>query len=106
MNYIKAGCAYYINGTQIINNGEESISVAEAKEYMKYLEEKYDRRLSTLYIELDGDEVALHYKFVAMPFERIRRITGYLVGDMSSWNDAKAAEESDRVKHDVVLDVI
>lgn len=32
-------------------------------------------------------------------FERIRRITGYLVGDMSHWNDAKAAEEQDRVKH-------
>ncbi len=32
-------------------------------------------------------------------FERIRRITGYLVGDMSHWNDAKAAEEKDRVKH-------
>ena len=32
-------------------------------------------------------------------FERIRRITGYLVGDMSRWNDAKKAEEHDRVKH-------
>lgn len=32
-------------------------------------------------------------------FERIRRITGYLVGTMDKWNDAKRAEESDRVKH-------
>ena len=32
-------------------------------------------------------------------FERIRRITGYLVGDMDRWNDAKTAEEGDRVKH-------
>lgn len=31
--------------------------------------------------------------------ERIRRITGYLVGDMSKWNDAKRKEEADRVKH-------
>ncbi|RCW73170.1 anaerobic ribonucleoside triphosphate reductase [Saliterribacillus persicus] len=31
--------------------------------------------------------------------ERIRRITGYLVGDMKKWNSAKSAEESDRVKH-------
>lgn len=30
---------------------------------------------------------------------RIRRITGYLVGDMSKWNSAKYAEESKRVKH-------
>ena len=32
-------------------------------------------------------------------FERIRRITGYLVGTMDRWNDAKTAEEKDRVKH-------
>ena len=32
-------------------------------------------------------------------FERIRRITGYLVGTMDRFNDAKRAEEHDRVKH-------
>lgn len=32
-------------------------------------------------------------------FERIRRITGYLVGTLDKWNDAKKAEEKDRVKH-------
>lgn len=32
-------------------------------------------------------------------FERIRRITGYLVGTMDKWNDAKKTEEHDRVKH-------
>jgi len=32
-------------------------------------------------------------------FERIRRITGYLVGTMDKWNDAKKAEERDRVVH-------
>ena len=32
-------------------------------------------------------------------FERIRRITGYLVGTMDKWNDAQRAEERDRVKH-------
>ncbi|MBQ9348294.1 MAG: hypothetical protein IJT94_13335 [Oscillibacter sp.] len=34
-----------------------------------------------------------------VPFERIRRITGYLVGTMEKWNNAKRAEERDRVKH-------
>jgi ribonucleoside-triphosphate reductase len=33
------------------------------------------------------------------PFERLRRITGYLVGSLERWNDAKRAEESKRVKH-------
>ena len=32
-------------------------------------------------------------------FERIRRITGYLVGTLDRFNDAKKAEEKDRVKH-------
>lgn len=32
-------------------------------------------------------------------FERIRRITGYLVGTMGRWNNAKKSEERDRVKH-------
>ena len=40
-------------------------------------------------VEGDGD----------IGFERIRRITGYLVGTMDKWNDAKTAEEKDRVKH-------
>ena len=32
-------------------------------------------------------------------FERIRRITGYLVGTLDRWNNGKTAEEKDRVKH-------
>ena len=40
-------------------------------------------------VEDDGD----------LGFERVRRITGYLVGTMDKWNDAKTAEEKDRVKH-------
>lgn len=34
-------------------------------------------------------------------FQRIRRITGYLVGTLDKWNDAKKAEEKDRVKHGI-----
>lgn len=36
---------------------------------------------------------------LGVKFERIRRITGYLVGTMDTWNSAKRAEERDRVKH-------
>ena len=32
-------------------------------------------------------------------FERIRRITGYITGDLRTWNSAKRQEEHDRVKH-------
>ena len=34
-------------------------------------------------------------------FERIRRITGYLVGTLDRFNDAKRAEVNDRVKHGI-----
>lgn len=44
----------------------------------------------------------MDYKMGAgVPFERIRRITGYLVGTMEKWNNAKKAEERDRVKHSI-----
>lgn len=37
-------------------------------------------------------------------FERIRRITGYLVGTLDRFNDAKRKEEADRVKHSARCD--
>ncbi|MDO5377885.1 MAG: anaerobic ribonucleoside-triphosphate reductase [Clostridia bacterium] len=52
-------------------------------------------------MKLDGDEVELTYYLTGEPFERVRRITGYLVGTLDHWNNAKQAEERDRVKHDV-----
>ena len=67
--------------------------------YVDYLEEKYHRKLESLDIQLDGEYADLHFKFAEVPFERIRRITGYLVGTMDHWNDAKTAEEADRAKH-------
>lgn len=38
---------------------------------------------------------------VGEKFERIRRVTGYLVGTLDRFNNAKRAEERDRVKHSV-----
>lgn len=48
--------------------------------------------------DVDGELlVAYHYR--PANFQRIRRITGYLTGTLDTWNDAKRAEERDRVKH-------
>ena len=52
-------------------------------------------------IEFDGEFANVHTHLGRRPFERIRRITGYLVGTLDRFNDAKAAEERDRVKHGV-----
>lgn len=55
--------------------------------------------------EKEGDAAAKEYfdahseYFDEGKFERLRRITGYLVGTLDRWNDAKKAEESARVKH-------
>lgn len=39
-------------------------------------------------------------------FERIRRVTGYLAGDVKRFNNGKRAEEKDRVKHCGVKEVL
>ncbi len=44
-------------------------------------------------------EVKQHLIGEGVKFERVRRITGYLVGTLDRFNDAKRAEERDRVKH-------
>lgn len=46
-----------------------------------------------------GIPIKIRYIGKGVKFERIRRITGYLVGTLDRFNDAKRAEEADRVKH-------
>ncbi len=60
-----------------------------------------NRHLSAVDINIDGDFVDLTYHWESVPFERIRRITGYLVGTLDRFNNGKRAEEADRVKHGI-----
>ena len=58
--------------------------------------------VKSIRIKIDGDEVELRYfgpVEQGIPFDRIRRISGYLVGTTDRWNDGKIAELKDRVKH-------
>lgn len=89
----------------VINTKGEAISQEEIDEYVKYVQEKNpDKEIAELNLNINGDFVDLSYNFVNdIPFERIRRITGYLVGTLDRFNDGKRAEEKDRVKHDVLL---
>lgn len=50
-------------------------------------------------IRFEGEDALLYYAMRKQPFERIRRITGYLVGDTGRWNSAKQHELADRVTH-------
>lgn len=79
----------------------QDISKEEIDAYCKRALEKFGDRVERLDLKLDGEFVDISYHLKALPFERIRRITGYLVGNLSRWNNAKLAEEKDRVKHDV-----
>ncbi len=73
---------------------------AEIDYYVDRAQKLYpDKVITAIEFEVDGDYVNCAYHFQSKPFERIRRITGYLVGTLDRFNDAKRAEESDRVKH-------
>ena len=72
---------------------------AELAEYVQRGRKKFGKYLRGIEAVQDGEYVNISYDFKAQKFQRLRRITGYLVGDLSRWNDGKLAEEKDRVKH-------
>ncbi len=80
----------------------EQISQDEINAYIEYGKKKYsDREIIGMTVKIDGEYVDLQYDFENIPFDRIRRITGYLVGTLDRFNNGKRAEERDRVKHSV-----
>lgn len=81
-----------------VKNGQ--VSEQEIDAYVEHIKKQFpDKEIQSLEINVDGDFVDLRYEFEPVPFERIRRITGYLVGTTDRWNSAKLAELNDRVKH-------
>ena len=88
-----------INGVHIACVGG-NVSEAEAWKYVEYIEKKKGGRPCSVVIDIEGGEnVCLQWTIRHRGFERIRRITGYLVGTVDRWNNAKKSEERDRVKH-------
>lgn len=85
---------------RIIIHGDMDMN--EALFYVGTLKEKYPEREFTKFeFTVDGEYVDVNYDYNNKPFERIRRITGYLVGTLDRFNDAKRAEVEDRVKHSI-----
>ncbi len=84
---------------QITVTGGE-MTEKEQQEYVKHVKKNNpDKVIRNLEIRLDGEFVDLRYEYETVPFERIRRITGYLVGTLDRFNNAKRVEVGDRVKH-------
>ena len=76
------------------------LAAAEIEAYVTRARTKYpDKLISGIDISVDGDYVDMTYHWTTVPFERIRRITGYLVGTLDRFNNGKRAEEADRIKH-------
>lgn len=92
-----------------LKNGNISdISDEEKNAYVQYVRNKYpDEIIDEIILEFvkdkDGNEdVLIETHKHSIPFNRIRRITGYLVGTLERFNNGKRAEERDRVKHGVI----
>ena len=89
-----------VNGINVTVSGFEDMSQAEIMGYIDMLQSENHDELASLAISPAEDgEINLDYELQPAKFERIRRITGYLVGTIDRWNNAKRAEEHDRVKH-------
>ena len=89
-----------VNGINVTISGINDISEQEVVAYIDMLQDENQDELSQLTISpAENGEVNLDYVLQPARFERIRRITGYLVGTIDRWNNAKRAEEHDRVKH-------
>ena len=89
---------YISKGIAVAFLDAEPHTQEEAEAYLKHASQQGDR-IKSLLIKRDGDNADLSYTIETPPFERIRRITGYLVGTTDRFNNAKQSEEQDRVKH-------
>lgn len=91
-----------INGVTVTVHGE--ISNEELSIYLDQYQQKRKDRMIRAIVSVAGQNIDIEgYSDSGAPFERIRRITGYLTGTLSGWNNAKRAEEKDRVIHGVRL---
>jgi inhibitor of KinA sporulation pathway (predicted exonuclease) len=87
----------------IIEVKGEEMCQEEQQAYAKMMQDKHPTwDIKKMTITIDGEFVDIKTEYdEVIPFERIRRITGYLVGSLNRFNDGKRAEERDRVKHGI-----
>lgn len=86
-----------------VNVSGGDISGEEINYYVESAKSRFaDKCLTAIDLDVDGEYINVAYHFSNQPFQRIRRITGYLVGTLDRFNNAKRCEEHDRVKHEMM----
>lgn len=90
---------YQVDRIEVVSDHE--LTDQEASGYAMHECNKYRRKPDIVVVRSFDDEYVDVGTIWKNPrkIERIRRITGYLVGTLDRFNDAKRAEESERVKH-------
>lgn len=89
-----------IDGVKVTFDGIDDATREEAQNYVAYVRERVNEPVTAINVkQCDDGFVDVTYTAHGDKFERIRRVTGYLVGTLDRWNDAKKSEEHDRVKH-------
>lgn len=89
---------------RIINNVEVTVSGgdlcdAEVSLHLSNMQAKQKFKIIKADFKIDGEYLDVTTTFEYVPFDRIRRITGYLTGTTDRWCDSKQAELRDRKKH-------
>lgn len=93
---------YAYDGVIVKIENEGYIPEEEAMAYVDRARELHGTKVKEIVVKIDPndpDMVDIEYIWDGEKFHRLRRITGYLVGNLSRWNNGKRAEERDRVKH-------
>lgn len=81
--------------SEIIDKGLEELSIYPAVHFSRLVE----LAISSFKKDEDAKKYYDRYWKETGIFNRLRRITGYISSDLSTWNDAKKAEEKARIKH-------
>ena len=96
----------FLNSLKQFGEFDSKIVDEGLKELSQFPELHYSRLIELGIKSFKNNEDAKRYfeRYQAeesVSFERLRRITGYLVGSLDRWNDGKKAEEAARVKHTI-----
>lgn len=90
-----------VNGVTVESNFD--CPREEAEGYVRLYDVDEHRKLKSLQLTMVPDDrmdyIDIKAVYTVVPFDRIRRVTGYLTGTVDRWNNAKRAELKDRTLH-------